>query len=272
MSEPVHVISLGAGVQSSCMALMAAAGEITPMPTVAVFADTGWERRHTYDWLDWLQKQLPYPVARVSKGNIREDQVKSRVRGYDKAKGERWAAIPYFVESGGMVRRQCTKEYKIGPITKYLREEILGLKRGRRAKKGIQVVQWRGISVDEASRMKPSDMAWMEVRYPLAMELGLKRNDCIKWMQDRFQRTAPRSACVCCPYHSDDEWRDIKGSQEEWNELVQFDRKIRTAGGLRGKTYLHRSLRPMDEVDLSTPKDRGQMDMFDEECEGMCGL
>jgi len=40
VSEPIHIISLGAGVQSSTMSLMAAAGEITPMPTAAVFADT----------------------------------------------------------------------------------------------------------------------------------------------------------------------------------------------------------------------------------------
>ena len=40
MNEPLHIISLGAGVQSSTMALMAACGEITPMPTAAIFADT----------------------------------------------------------------------------------------------------------------------------------------------------------------------------------------------------------------------------------------
>ena len=31
MSEPIHILSLGAGVQSSTLALMAAAGEVTPM-------------------------------------------------------------------------------------------------------------------------------------------------------------------------------------------------------------------------------------------------
>jgi hypothetical protein len=37
------VLSLGAGVQSSTMALMAAKGEIIPMPDCAIFADTGAE-------------------------------------------------------------------------------------------------------------------------------------------------------------------------------------------------------------------------------------
>ena len=36
----LQIISLGAGVQSSTMAMMAAAGEITPMPHAAIFADT----------------------------------------------------------------------------------------------------------------------------------------------------------------------------------------------------------------------------------------
>jgi hypothetical protein len=36
----LRVISLGAGVQSTTMALMAARGEIAPMPDCAIFADT----------------------------------------------------------------------------------------------------------------------------------------------------------------------------------------------------------------------------------------
>ena len=41
MDDVKVVLSLGAGVQSSTLALMAAKGEVTPMPDVAVFADTG---------------------------------------------------------------------------------------------------------------------------------------------------------------------------------------------------------------------------------------
>jgi hypothetical protein len=41
----LRVLSLGAGVQSTTMALLAAHGEIGPMPDCAIFADTGWEPR-----------------------------------------------------------------------------------------------------------------------------------------------------------------------------------------------------------------------------------
>lgn len=34
----MHILSLGAGVQSTTMALMAKHGEITPMPDCAIFA------------------------------------------------------------------------------------------------------------------------------------------------------------------------------------------------------------------------------------------
>ena len=39
-SKSLTIISLGAGVQSSAMALMAAKGEL-PMPDYCIFADTG---------------------------------------------------------------------------------------------------------------------------------------------------------------------------------------------------------------------------------------
>jgi 3'-phosphoadenosine 5'-phosphosulfate sulfotransferase (PAPS reductase)/FAD synthetase len=73
MSDPLHIISLGAGVQSSTMALMAAHGEITPMPAAAVFADTQAEPASVYKWLDWLERQLPFPVARVTRGSLEQD-------------------------------------------------------------------------------------------------------------------------------------------------------------------------------------------------------
>src|SRR5580765_8186785 len=71
----LRVISLGAGVQSTTMALMAAHGEITPMPDCAIFADTQWEPQAVYDHLRWLSSPnvLPFPVHAVTAGNLRQD-------------------------------------------------------------------------------------------------------------------------------------------------------------------------------------------------------
>ena len=97
---PLTILSLGAGVQSSTLALMAARGLVTPMPDCAIFADTGWEPAAVYTWLAWLETQLPFPVHRVGDANLREQQVTARMRGH-KEHGVRWASLPYYTKASG---------------------------------------------------------------------------------------------------------------------------------------------------------------------------
>jgi len=71
------VISLGAGVQSSTMALKAACGEF-PRPDCAIFADTGYEPKSVYLYLDYLKSMLPFPIHIVRKGNIKDDMLAAK--------------------------------------------------------------------------------------------------------------------------------------------------------------------------------------------------
>lgn len=48
-----RVLSLGGGVQSTTMALLAARGDFEP-PDIAIFADAGWEPQAVYDAVGWL--------------------------------------------------------------------------------------------------------------------------------------------------------------------------------------------------------------------------
>ena len=262
------VISLGAGHQSSVMSLLAADGVIEPMPDAAIFADTQWEPPDVYENLDWLKQVLPFPVYRVTAGDIRADVLGGK-------EGKRFAAVPFYTSGGGMGRRQCTREYKIEPINRKIRE-LLGVGKGQRVPKGTTVTKWIGISVDEASRMKPAHEPWAEHRWPL-VDLAMTRSNCVRWFQEHYPgRTLPRSACVGCPYHDDNEWRRLRDHHpESFAEAVEFDRQIRDGGSLKGmheKQYLHQSLMPLGEVDLRTAEDRGQENMFENECAGYCGV
>ena len=49
----MRILSLGAGVQSSTLALMIERGDL-PMVDAAIFADTKGEPKEVYDRLDWL--------------------------------------------------------------------------------------------------------------------------------------------------------------------------------------------------------------------------
>lgn len=248
---------------------MAAKGEITPMPDAAIFSDTQWEPRHVYTWLEWLEKQLPFPVYRVTKGNLREDAIRKQ-----NSTGGRYASIPWYIISPDgakqMGRRQCTREYKIEPLVKEKRR-LLGYPARARIP-AESCITWIGISTDEASRMKPSQEKWNQNRWPL-IEAGMSRNDCLRWMEKNGFPTPPKSSCIGCPYHSDHEWRNIKSDPVSWADAVEIDRIIRApARGMVGQQFAHRSCVPLEEVDLSTAEENGQINMFNDECEGMCGV
>ena len=275
VKEPIHVISLGAGVQSSTMALMAAKGEITPMPVGAIFSDTGAEPKSVYDFLEFLEKELPFPVHKVME---KEGLTKHIEHG--QTAGARIATLPFFTETvgdkpKGMMRRQCTNEFKIKPISRKLRE-LVGLKKGQRGGNETRVVQWIGISLDEIQRMRDSHLKWAEHRWPL-IDLRMKRHDCLRWMEKNGYPKPPRSACTYCPFHSDDEWKRMKDNDpQSWTEACDMDKMIRHGvKGAKEKLFLHPTLVPLEEVDLATDVDKGQgllWNDMNQECEGMCGV
>lgn len=277
-SEPIHIISLGAGVQSSTMALMAARGEITPMPTAAIFADTQAEPKSVYTWLDWLEKQLPFPVHRVThKRGLWAESLELRKRKDGNGFWQK-SGIPHFTVnkdgSFGQGPRQCTQDFKINPIRRKAKE-LAGLTGREKVKK---VIQWIGISLDEVVRMKQSRDAWCENRWPL-IDLGMKRHDCLRWMESKGFPKPPRSACVFCPYHSNAEWARLKREEpDEFDRAAHFEklyaegkrRVLMETGELR--FFIHASRKPLRTVDFSTEEERGQLNMFNNECEGMCGV
>lgn len=260
----MHIISLGAGVQSSTMALMAAKGEITPMPDAAIFADTQWEPKEVYEYLGFLVESLPFPVYRVTAGNLRQAAIDRQ-----NTSNGRFAAIPWFMRmpngDNALGRRQCTKEYKLRPVQR----KIVELNGGRRNKGGTTL--WIGISRDEASRMKPSRVQYIINRWPLIEKL-MTRNDCLNWMVRNNFPTPPRSSCLGCPFHSDAEWRRITDNPNYWADVIEVDRAIRNQPGGKGQQFMHRSCLPISDVDFSTDEERGQLNMFNNECEGMCGV
>jgi hypothetical protein len=278
-----HILSLGAGVQSSVLALMAKHGEITPMPDAAIFADTHHEPRAVYEWLDWLEKQLPFPVYRVSGGDLwRAATAVRRTRD-----GERTyisTGIPiYFTtrEEGpdlstrkGIGRRQCTRDFKTAVIVRKTKE-IVGLKRATK-NTPVLATTWIGISADEAHRAKPSREPWIVKRHPL-LELDMDRQECLDWMAERGYPTPPRSACIFCPFHDDDSWAAL--APDELNRAAEMEKELQAAyartSAMQGKPFFHDSRVPLLEVKFK-PSEPGrikprQRSLLAQECEGLCG-
>jgi hypothetical protein len=94
----------------------------------------------------------------------------------------------------------------------------------------------------------------------------------LTWFDEQGYRKPPKSSCLGCPYHSDEQWLEIKQEYpDEWLETVEMDRMIRNIGkSEESQQFMHRSLKPLDEV-VFKPKEKVS-DMFNNECEGMCGV
>lgn len=284
------VLSLGAGVQSSTLLLMACAGEISK-PDAAIFADTDDEPAAVYRHLAWLDTQAAHagiPIYRVSGGNIREDLLAAVGR---ETRVGHIGQPPFYVRNsiptaqtatvetfwgretitwtspdrGGRLWRKCTQEYKLRPIRQQTRRLMTAA--GARA-----VEQWIGISWDEVVRVKPSGVRYITNRYPL-VERRMTRTDCLTWLTAHGFPTPPKSACVMCPFHSDAYWRDLKANApDEWERAVAVDAAIRHGiPGVAGEAFLHRSMVPLPMVQLRSEEDR-QMDLWGNECEGVCGV
>jgi len=268
--HPVRTLSLGAGVQSTTVLLMMIHGEIEKAEH-AIFSDTGWEPQNVYQHLETLKPLMAkagIQFHQVSKGNIRNDFL---------AGDRRWAAMPFHTVDNdggkGMSRRQCTSEYKLGPLVKKQRE-LAGLQPRQRSKQHL-LTTVIGISYDEVQRMKDAMFPWIRNEYPL-VDLRMTRSDCIKWCEDNGYPKPPRSACIGCPFKNADEWRHLKTMPEAWDDAVDFDRQLRENPAVsvrfRGKAFLHSQRVPLSEADLRTDAEKGIWSLFDQECEGMCGL
>jgi hypothetical protein len=271
------ILSLGAGVQSSCLALMAAKGEIGPMPDAAIFADTQAEPASVYVWLDWLEKQLPFPVLRVTRGDLTEASLRVRT---SKKTGQNYVkhAIPAFISRAGhpngIMQRACTLDFKIEVLEREMRK-MAGI---RRHKKGTPptVTTWIGMSMDELQRVKAARKPWNQNRWPL-LEKRMTRRDCLQWMKDAGYPEPPRSSCSYCPYHSNREWQRLKDdepasfAQAVWYEK-QLQKSMERVERIDGVPYLHPLRESLDTIDFTKPLP--QMDLwqdFNNECAGMCG-
>jgi len=239
----VKVLSLGWGVQSWALAAMVALGEIEPVDFM-IHADTthetSWTYQHAKKWTSWLKKHRQTVIT--------VKPYKNALTAFNQWRG---VYIPAFTKDHngkrGQLRRQCTYVWKLGPIRRKLQE----------LRNHEPVELWLGISLDESHRVTNSNVKYIINRYPL-IENKLSRLDCINWLNNKGLDVPKRSSCTFCPYHSVQEWQQIKASPKDWNEAIKHDeaiRKIRPPFDL----FVHQNRVPLAAIDLRTPEERGQM-------------
>lgn len=275
----LKIILLGLGVQSTALYLMSSMGMI-PKADLAIFVDTGKEGTGTYQYLRFLQNWQAgnngLPLTVLTGKNLYQDLLHPSY-------AERPTSIPAFTYNPdgtiGMLRRQCTSEYKIRVMDDYIRNSIYGLpKYARRPETAL----WYGITTDEIERLSFPREAWKVNTYPFAgyytthggatekleWSKPMARQDVIRWYVLHELPVPPKSACVFCPYQSDASWAIRKKLfPDDFAAAIAVDNAIRnsTQAGIHYPVFLHRSCRPLESVEFDS---RGDTQWG--ECSGTC--
>lgn len=257
----MKIISLGWGVQSFALAAMSALGVLPPVDA-AVHADTTHERSETYAfaerWTPWLEARGVKVVT---------------VWGRRTGSVEKWhtkgVMIPAYTTyddgtPSGVLRRQCTHDWKIAPIRHWLQKH----------RDGQKVEQWLGITLDEVQRMKPSRVKYIVNRHPFIdmLDHPWRRGEVIQWLHDNDLDIPVKSSCTFCPYHDNATWREMQLSGNgDWTNAVKVDKTIRNKRP--GYTaYVARQRQPLEDIDFRSEEEHGQLSLWDEECDGYCFL
>lgn len=261
--------SLGVGVQSSALYLMSCKGDL-PKIDLFIFGNTGAEKTKTLEYyrflLDWKGKNSGIPLYEASYKNLYKDLLSNT----NSTGNTRFSSIPAFTKDDkghnkGMLKRQCTGEYKIAQINKKYRE-ILNI--GRKNFPLTEV--WIGISFDERHRMLVPQEKWKINAYPFC---GWKvysdgrtekfpgyertRDGIVQWYINNNIPIPKKSACKFCPYHSWNEWADLKEtSPKDFEDACLIDERIRnsTKKGIKQPIYVHDSLKPLRSIPFKKMK------------------
>ncbi len=272
--NPLDVLSLGFGTQSTALAFMAGF-DMIPRPHYVIFADTGAEPSHVYDYASKateLLKQLGVNVITCQKSDLYKDVLRQ-------IKESDFIALPlYFLDSRGkrkVLNRRCTVEYKIEAIAQEVRRIT-----NRQRLPTHSIRMWLGITREEMKRVKPvmgtGRYKFRQTLYPFLPHIanitysdfdwstvfsrnGFSKADCIKFFKANSLPVPPKSSCKFCPFHGNEEWRVLREqSESEFIECIEIDTQIRNLKiqGFEGKQfYLHPSCSPLDSIDFTEKRE-----------------
>ena len=210
------VISYGGGVQSTALVVLAMqrGWKIDEIVHVDLLdAESPATREYVSYFAGWLQTVYGRGIT-ILQRDLYGDMLARPA----------FTPAPWRAADGSfMLRRQCTRQYKVEPIRRYLYEKY------RRERIALML----GISVDEFHRMRDSGSARIENVYPLVDE-RLTRNDCRAILERAGLATPPKSSCWFCPYRSARsqaelirQYPALRGMGEELERRINDERRAR---------------------------------------------
>lgn len=225
---------------------------LVPIYDLICFCDLGKEP-------PWVMEQVRFIEKACLKAGIKFEVLRSPLyEDYLNNFGnKRVVSIPFWTvgEDGkkGRMLRNCTLEYKIGLIQKYVRWELLGYKKGQRTKpEDLKAHEMHiGFSFEEKHRCRENPHKMFFNVFPL-VEMQLERKDNYAYIRDVWGLKTKASACSFCPYHRNYFFQHLKqNAEDEYKDLVAFDEMLEREQPntkITSKLYISRSRKRISDL------------------------
>jgi len=217
----VTVISYGGGIQSTALVvlLLLEGWDIDDVVHVDLMdAESPATREYVRYFRDWLQREHGRDITIIER-NMYQDML---------ARPE-FTPVPWHGKCERfMLSRQCTRQYKVAPLQRYLYDRYPG--------ECIRLML--GISVDEYHRMRDSSAARIEHVYPL-VDARLTRWQCRDIIERAGLAVPSKSSCWFCPYRS---------SASQWALVRRYPYLRAMARALEDRINTERRRRGRDEI------------------------
>lgn len=238
----LKILSCGAGMQSTALALMSCQNALygkrhppskLPYPLVpiyshVIFCDLGFEPSWVHDQVEFIKEacktaDIPFII-------LDSPLYKDFMENFGE---RRTISIPWWTlgDDGhkSKMPRNCTIDYKVDLIAKYVRWELLGYKKYARLrdedKKAHEIHM--GFSAEEIRRCKENPNPLFVNKFPL-VEMGLTRADNYAYIRDVWGLETKASACTFCPFHRNYFFQHLKENlPEEYKKLIGVDELLR---------------------------------------------
>lgn len=227
----MDILSCGAGMQSTALALMSAENAtgtarhaLVPVYDAVVFCDLQCEPIWVYAQVDFIAKAcedagIPFFV-------LHSDIYREQARKISHGKSVNMPLWTMLDGKRGKMLRTCTMDYKIYAIQQFVKYNLLGYKKFQRNRDedlGAHTMHI-GFSAEEASRASPNPHPLFENRYPL-IELGLERKDNYRYILETWGLETKASACYICPFHKNVFFRHLRDEYpRDYEAVLGFDR------------------------------------------------
>lgn len=279
----MKILSCGAGMQSTALALMSCANKLinekrvnnftytekVPIYDVVLFCDLGLEPSWVMNQVYFIQQAckwagIPFYIL---KSNLYDDYLENFGMN-------RVVSIPFWSinEEGkkGKMMRNCTLDYKITLMQNFVRWKLLGYKKGARTKQeDIKAHEMHlGFSKEEERRCSENPHKMFVNKFPLC-EMNLIRADNYAYIKDIWGLETKASACCFCPFHTNYFFEFIKKNHKsEYEKTVEFDEMLENQQPntkIRSKLYISKSRKRIKDLLPEECKDKECFIYRDEE-------